>query len=124
MRQEVLIGVERRRRWSVDQKREIVGEVGVGGATVAAVARRHEISRQHIYQWRREMRLKGWASTEPAHFLPVELSPDPPEGAGCGGFRSNAGSVEIGLRNGRVVRVAADLPETQLMRLIRIAESA
>lgn len=122
MRQEVLIGVERRRRWSVDQKREIVGEVGVGGATVAAVARRHEISRQHIYQWRREMRLKGKASTEPAHFLPVELSPDPAEGGG--GFRSIAGGVEIGLRNGRVVRVAADLPETQLMRLIRIAESA
>src|SRR5690606_19398429 len=92
------------------------------GATVAAVARRHEISRQHIYQWRREMRLKGKASFEPAHFLPVELSPDPAEGGG--GFRSTAGGVEIGLRNGRVVRVAADLPETQLMRLIRIAESA
>src|SRR3546814_12172482 len=93
MRQEVPIGVERRRRWSVDQKREIVGEVGVGGATVAAVARRHEISRQHIYQWRREMRLKGLTSMEPAHSLPVELSQDPPEAAGCGGLRSNAGGV-------------------------------
>src|SRR3546814_4490931 len=72
--------------------------------TVAAVARRHEISRQHIYQWRREMRLKGLTSMEPAHSLPVELSPDPPEAAGCGGLRSNAGGVEIGHRNGRVVR--------------------
>jgi transposase len=32
--------------------------------------------------------------------------------------------VEIGLRNGRIVRAAADLPENLLMRAIRIAESA
>src|SRR5690606_41275890 len=119
MRQEVLIGVERRRRWSVDQKREIVGEVGVGGATVAAVARRHEISRQHIYQWRRGMRIKGMASFDPAHFLPEELSPDPAEGGG--GFRSDAGGVEVGLRTGLDQGVGAELPAAQLMRLIRTA---
>lgn len=37
MRHKVIIGVERRRRWSEDQKLAIVMEVGVDGATVADV---------------------------------------------------------------------------------------
>ncbi|GLS30849.1 transposase [Neomesorhizobium albiziae] len=47
MRQEVL-GVERRRRWSVERKLEILSEVGMDGATVSDVARRHDITRQHV----------------------------------------------------------------------------
>ena len=61
MRQEVLVGVERRRRWSIKQKLQILSEVAVDGATVSDVARRHDITRQHIYQWRRDMRRQGWA---------------------------------------------------------------
>ncbi|WP_220791440.1 hypothetical protein, partial [Gluconacetobacter tumulicola] len=33
MRQEILIGVERRRRWSDEQKMRVLSEVGVDGAT-------------------------------------------------------------------------------------------
>ena len=42
MRQEVL-GVERRRRWTDDEKLAVVSEVGVNGATVADVARGHDV---------------------------------------------------------------------------------
>jgi len=56
MRQEILSGVERRRRWSDAEKLRIVKEAAVDGALVADVARRHAITRQHIYQWRRELR--------------------------------------------------------------------
>ncbi|WP_367177061.1 transposase, partial [Donghicola sp.] len=52
MRQEVIIGVERRRRWRDEEKLAILDEVGVNGATVSDVARAHDITRQHIYQWR------------------------------------------------------------------------
>ena len=48
MRHEVIVGMERRRRWSDDQKLSVLAEVGVGGATVAEVALRHELTRQHI----------------------------------------------------------------------------
>ena len=75
MRHEVIIGVERRRRWSEDQKLAIVMEVGVDGATVAEVARRHDLTRQHIYQWRRELRRKGlWPGSGETVFLAL----DPP----------------------------------------------
>jgi transposase-like protein len=63
MRQEVLTGAERRRRWSDSEKRSILGEVGLRGSTVAEVARRHDLTRQHIYQWRAELRLRGESLT-------------------------------------------------------------
>ena len=55
---EVFIVVERRRRWRDDEKRSILNEVGVNGASVADVARAHDITRQHIYQWRQELKRK------------------------------------------------------------------
>ena len=61
MRGEVL-GVERRRRWSDEEKLEIVSSVGVDGATVTRVAQRNDITRQQIYAWRHELKKKGlWA---------------------------------------------------------------
>ncbi|UVF18404.1 transposase [Microvirga terrae] len=56
MRQEILTGVERRRRWSQEDKHRILSEMGVEGASVSDVARRHDVTRQHLYQWRRELR--------------------------------------------------------------------
>lgn len=44
-----------RRRWREDAKRSILGEVGVNGASVADFARVHDITRQHIDQWRQEL---------------------------------------------------------------------
>ncbi|RDD60130.1 transposase, partial [Ferruginivarius sediminum] len=46
MRQEILTGVERRRRWSDEQMLAIVGEVGANGARVADIARRHDLNRK------------------------------------------------------------------------------
>jgi transposase len=126
MRQQILIGVERRRRWSDEQKLTVLAEVGMDGASVAEVARRHDITRQHIYQWRSEMRRRCEASPAPATFLPVQLADGgnrksedtPPDPA------PDVPLVEISFRNGRSIRAAADLPAPQLARLIRIVETA
>jgi transposase len=123
MRQEILAGRERRRRWSTEEKLRVLSEVGVEGATVSDVARRHDITRQHLYQWRRQMRGQSVTPIEKARFLSVELAGTPPDGGTCTGDPSNERRVEIGLRNGRIVRTAADLPESLLIRIIRIAES-
>jgi transposase len=79
MRGEVL-GFERRRRWSDDEKLSIVREVSVGGATTTQVAQRHEVTRSQIYGWRRELKHKGVFPTEvPVRF--VSLAPMPPDPA-------------------------------------------
>jgi transposase len=54
MKAEILIGPERRRRWSADEKARIVAEATVPDARVADIARRHGVSRSLIYTWRRE----------------------------------------------------------------------
>jgi transposase len=55
-RVEVITGIERRRRWSKEQKRAIVTESFAPGAVVSEVARRADVSPGQIYRWRQEMR--------------------------------------------------------------------
>ena len=52
-RSEVLPGVVRRRRWTPQEKGRIVAESYSAGATVSAVARRHSLNPQHLFQWRK-----------------------------------------------------------------------
>jgi transposase len=53
---EVITGSGRRRRWSGDEKARIVVESLKPGANVSAVARRHGMSPQQLFGWRREAR--------------------------------------------------------------------
>jgi transposase len=84
MRGEVLIGPERRRRWSEDEKARIIEESLQPGAQIADIARRHGVSRGLLYTWRREARcapVLPVESSEPA-FVPVLLSaPEEPQRA-------------------------------------------
>src|SRR6476660_4652710 len=54
-RVEVVARGERRRRWSVEQKREIAAESLEHGASPITVARRYGISGGLLYTWRRQM---------------------------------------------------------------------
>ncbi len=53
---EVLTGPARRRRWSDDEKGQIVAETLQAGTTVTEVARRWEICPQQVWGWRRQAR--------------------------------------------------------------------
>ncbi|MFN8891934.1 MAG: IS66-like element accessory protein TnpA [Alphaproteobacteria bacterium] len=68
---EIISGVERRRRWSVADKLRIVAEADEAGATVAEVARRHEISRSILWAWRKQARAGVLATPDSLGFLPV-----------------------------------------------------
>jgi transposase len=56
-RLEVFTGVGRRRRWTAEQKAQIVAESYERGDTVCAVARRHGLTPQQLFGWRRQTRL-------------------------------------------------------------------
>jgi transposase len=55
-RLEVFTGSGRRRRWSAEQKAQIVAESYESGDTVCAVARRHGLTPQQLFAWRRDAR--------------------------------------------------------------------
>ncbi|ETI64612.1 transposase [Sphingobium sp. C100] len=124
MRAEIL-GQERRRRWTDQQKVQIVGSIGVNGATLADVARRHEVTRQQIYTWRHDLKKRGLllAAAEPV-FLSVgmptvrgaELAYNVSPGA--------TSTIELRLAQNRTLRFDSDIEAVTLTQLIRLVEAA
>lgn len=124
MRVEIL-GEERRRRWSDEKKLDVVMSVGIDGATVSEVARRHDVTRQQIYTWRSELRRKSLLlpSAGPV-FLPVDM-PVARSMPNMGKNGEGASStVELQLRGGRSLRFDKDIDAAILARLIRAVETA
>jgi transposase len=53
---DIRVGVGRRRRWRSEDKGRIVAESYAPGAVVSEVARRHDITPQHLFAWRKAAR--------------------------------------------------------------------
>lgn len=72
-RLEVFTGAGRRRRWSAEQKARIVAESYADGETVCAVARRHGLTPQQLFGWRRAARRRAGDGSDNASltFAPV-----------------------------------------------------
>jgi transposase len=61
-RLEVFTGAGRRRAWTAEQKARIVAESYGGSESVSAVARRHGLTPQQLFGWRRQVRPEGEGS--------------------------------------------------------------
>jgi transposase len=72
-RVDIRVGVGRRRRWSVATKGRIVAESYAPGAVVSGVARRHDMSPQHLFGWRKAARasLLKLPADEGPMFVPI-----------------------------------------------------
>ena len=55
-RLEVFTGAGRRRSWTAEQKAQILAESYESGEKVSAVARRHGLTPQQLFGWRRDAR--------------------------------------------------------------------
>ena len=131
MRMEIITGVERRRRWRLEEKLRIVAEVERPGACFAEVARRHEVSRSLLWSWRRQVR-RGALAAEPMPmpmFMPVRIVADPPPPARAlitspGAPLSESAAVveasriEIALPDGTRIRVGEDIGLVALRRVM------
>jgi transposase len=136
VRGEVLGRIERRRRWSAEEKLAVVMASLEPGAVVTNVARRFDVTRQQVYDWRRaarrgELGMPGGVMG----FVEVVAGPqadDPATGSEAAliGAASDSAmaapgvTVEIVLVGGRVLRAPADLPAADLRRLIGAVEGA
>ena len=70
----VLAGPERRRRWTSAEKRRIIEESLQPGASVTAVARRHDVHPNLLHGWRRQARA-GAVGARPSRSGPGDPAP-------------------------------------------------
>ena len=124
---EIITGVERRRRWRPEEKLRILAELDEPGIRFADVARRHEISRGLLWQWRDAQRRGSLAAEEPA-FMPVRVVPElpapapqgepatspPPADPGAGPDNR----IEIVLPDGTALRVPETIGTMALRRVL------
>ena len=111
-RLEVFTGAGRRRTWSAEDKALIVAEILASGDSVSAVARRHGLSPQQLFGWRRELQASQTAlsDTEELQFVPAVLATasSPPvrreRRVPRRQLEPNAGMIEVEI-DGVIVRV-------------------
>jgi len=65
-----------------------------------------------------------WPVEDDAVFLPLDLSPESEAEPPFGSDGTESSFVEIALAKGRQLRVASDLDDATLARLIRVVEAA
>lgn len=105
----------KRRSWTRDEKRRIVEESLEEGASIAEVARRHDLNANQLFTWRRQ------SGFEPAAkfimpILPVTIAPETPVDES--GSTSN-GQMEIVLAQGDRIIVWADVETAALTRVLK-----
>jgi transposase len=128
---EIITRGERRRSWTLEQKREIVAESLGSELTPTEVARKHAISSGQLYTWRQQLLSMPGAVIERAmpRFAEVELAPaspgasqpapicetappEPPAAVRTGGM------IEIMLPSGVSLRVDAEVDGRALRRVL------
>lgn len=136
---EVIARGERRRRWSIEEKREIIAEGLRPGVKPSEVIRRHGISSSQLYAWRQPLtrRLSGELTRAAAGFVRVDVVAAepreqvvamadtavaavarPPGAAPVMASPCAEGLIEIVLPNGASVRVDAHVDGRALRRLL------
>ena len=95
---EVLVGPERRRRWSIEQKKAIVTAAFAPGAVVRDVARQADVTSSLIYRWRRHLRVAANG------FARVLVAP-----AGDGGAPQPIPAIELEFAGNTRVRIPASV---------------
>jgi transposase len=123
-----VLGAERRRRWSYDEKVRLVEETLQAGETVCGVARRHGLAQSLLFTWRRQARAGRLGGQEAAPALvPVEISLTPAPAsisarqtlASPAAQQLRSGLIEIELGGCRV-RVDRDVDTEALQRVLEL----
>lgn len=107
---EVITGRVQRRRWTPDEKAQILTESLVPGAQVSDVARRHNLNRNLLQTWRRQaMRASDQAGTT---FVPIHCADDAPapQTAASVTVAAVPGKIDVEIGRARIrVQGAVDL---------------
>jgi transposase len=125
-RVEVITSVERRRRWSREEKERLVSASFEAGVTVSAVARAAGIHASQLFRWRKQLCERVEPGPTP-QLLPVEIMRQAPVAAMSTEAptrrRRKSGIIEIELGGDRRVRVDRDVDTEVLRRVLDLLDS-
>ena len=115
---EIITGHERRRRFTDEDKAQLVAEVFEPGQTVATVARRHGVCSSLLYRWRRALDLAAPDVRRAPPLIPVHIAAATPSGNASPAMERVERLVEITLPNGCSVRVDQHVDSRALRRIL------
>ena len=125
-RLEVFTGAGRRRTWSDADKARIVAEILASGESLSAVARRHGLSPQQLFGWRRQLQAprSELLDEEEPSFVPAVLNA--PSSPSVRRQRKmprrqvdpGAGMIEVAL-DGMTVRIGPGTPAATIAAVLR-----
>lgn len=124
-----IVNTGRRRRWPISEKLRIVEESFSGTDSVSATARRHGISNQLLFGWRRAF-LEGRLGSRTGHpavlgFVPARIVADceagmPEPAQTAVPLLPDGGRMEIALAGGIRITVRADVDADALRRVLAV----
>ncbi len=126
---EVITGADRRRSWTADEKAKIIEETLTPDAVVSEIARRHGLTPQQLFTWRRGARRKEPAASSRASaaFVPAVIfepaSALPARAPRARREVSAAGMIEV-LVAGATLRIGKDVDTETLTAVIRALKAA
>ena len=127
-RLEVFTGAGRRRTWRDQDKARIVAEIATSGDSVCAVARRHGLSPQQLFGWRRQLRESetGRSEADELQFVPAVVdagsSSVPQRRVPRCKAEPGAGTIEVEI-DGVTVRVGRGADAKTLMAVLRVLKA-
>ena len=133
-RVEIITGPERRRRWSEEEKLQLVEEACRPGHSVSQVARQRGINASQLFAWRRQALAEGLVSDHRSEqsavpaltFAPVKVAEDevtadakeempPPRRRSV---PRGSATIEIELKGGDRVRVEGSADAALVLRIV------
>jgi transposase len=106
----------KRRSWTRDEKRRVVDESREEGASIAEVARRHDVNANLLFTWRRQFDIEPAAPKNLAPILPVTIAPDT---TAEDTDRGSSGQMEIVLAEGDRIIVWSDVETAALTQVLK-----
>ena len=109
---------KRQRRRTIKERRDIVEETLVPGASVARVARRHDVNANQVFYWRKLYREGRLGISIATPLLPVKVKAERPmKTLKDDGARLSSGTMEIKLLRG-TLRIAGSVDVTALRAVL------
>ena len=115
-RMTLITGVERRRRWSLEERAQILAAVEEPGAVLAEVARRADVCTSLVYKWRREARS---AASEPSFASVIVEQPAPMRAPASA---TEPGVILVEMKDARV-RIGSNAPSALIAATLKALRS-